>query len=113
MNTDKGKKKKENDNNREFTLDREDFLVGSTYLSSLLKDSTKNMTGEDYEKFIGKINPIVNKIGTYIDDMIMDKKINSVEMLAVLDMLYRTASVNYYMKFGKVFDKKTDGIMYS
>ena len=105
------KNKKENNDNKGFVLDKEDFLVGSTYLSNLLKETTKNMTGEDYGKLIIKINPVVNKIGKYIDNMIMDKKINSVETLVLLDMLYRSASMNYYQRFGKIFDK-TDNIMY-
>ena len=105
-------KKNKKENNKGLVLDKEDFLVGSTYLSNLLKESTKKMSTDDYEKLVVKINPFVNKIGEYIDDMIIDKKINSVEMLVVLDMLYRTASANFYSKFGKVFNKTTDGIMY-
>ena len=97
---------------RGFLLDKENYLVGNTYLSQLLKSSTQNMSFEDYEKLVKKINPVVNEVGGYIDNMIMDKKINSIGVLVMLDMIYRMASMNYYGRFGKVFNKKTDSVMY-
>jgi len=108
----KKNRKQKNDEDRGFILDKQDFLVGNTYLSRLLKSSTEKLSFEEYNKIIGKTNPIVNEIGDYIDRLIVEKKITPIETLVVIDSIYRTASMNFYYRFGKVFNKKIDNIMY-
>lgn len=77
-------------------------LVGENYLTILIMSLMGRLGRKKAGVASMKAGESTVKVVKYIRDVIKKDKLNNVEVMILIDSLYRTAALDYYKKFGDI-----------